>query len=156
MSFGYASGLDHAQVIPLNILVETIQVLVVYPLFALSWRQLIKLSTLQPFVTRMHRAAECRGGAVRRFSIVGRFVFLFVPFWMAGPVVGRSLVFDRLARLGKRRCRADIDLSHHWRVGLAAERAQRLGGNRQPLCTLCVVPCDCAHCCCDSFAEPAA
>jgi uncharacterized membrane protein len=88
MSFGYASGLGHAQVIPLNMLVETIQVLVVYPLFALSWRQLITLRRLQPFVTRMHRAAEFRGGAVRKYGIAGLFVFVFVPFWMTGPVVG--------------------------------------------------------------------
>ncbi len=88
MSFGYASGLGHAQVMPLNMLVETIQVLVVYPLFALSWRQLITLCTLQPFITRMHRAAEYRGGAVQKFGIVGLFVFVFLPFWMTGPVVG--------------------------------------------------------------------
>jgi uncharacterized membrane protein len=93
MSFGYASGLGHAQVIPLNMLVETIQVLVVYPLFALSWRQLITLRTLQPFLTRMHRAAEFRGGAVRKFGIVGLFVFVFVPFWMTGPVVGAIIGF---------------------------------------------------------------
>lgn len=93
MSFGYASGLGHAQVIPLNMLVETIQVLVVYPLFALSWRQLIRLRTLQPYLTRMHRAAESRGGAVRRFGIVGLFVFVFVPFWMTGPVVGAIIGF---------------------------------------------------------------
>lgn len=93
MSFGYASGLDHAQVIPLNMLVETIQVLVVYPLFALSWRQLIKLRTLQPFITRMHHAAEFRGGAVRKFGIIGLFVFVFVPFWMTGPVVGAIIGF---------------------------------------------------------------
>ncbi len=93
MPFGYASGLGHAQVIPLNMLVETIQVLVVYPLFALSWRQLIKLRRLQPFVTRLHRAAEFRGGAVRKFGIVGLFVFVFVPFWMTGPVVGAIIGF---------------------------------------------------------------
>lgn len=93
MSFGYASGLGHVQVIPLNMLVETIQVLVVYPLFALSWRQLIRLRRLQPFVTRMHRAAEFRGGAVRKFGIVGLFVFVFVPFWMTGPVVGAIIGF---------------------------------------------------------------
>ena len=93
MSFGYASGLGHAQVVPLNMLVETIQVLVVYPLFALSWRQLIRLRRLQPFVTRMHHAAESRGGAVRKFGIVGLFVFVFVPFWMTGPVVGAIIGF---------------------------------------------------------------
>lgn len=93
MSFGYASGFGHAQVIPLNMLVETIQVLVVYPLFALSWRQLITLRTLQPFVTRMHRAAESHGGAVRKYGIAGLFVFVLVPFWMTGPVVGAIIGF---------------------------------------------------------------
>jgi hypothetical protein len=33
LSFGYASGFGHAQVVPLNMLVETIQVLIVYPMF---------------------------------------------------------------------------------------------------------------------------
>jgi uncharacterized membrane protein len=88
MSFGYASGLGHAQVIALNMLVETIQVLVVYPLFVLSWQQLIQLRTFQPFLTRMHQAARFRSGSVRKFGIAGLFVFVFVPFWMTGPVVG--------------------------------------------------------------------
>lgn len=93
MSFGYASGFGHAQVVPLNMLVETIQVLVVYPLFALSWRQLIRAPRLQPVLMRMHRAAESGGGVVRKFGIVGLFVFVFVPFWMTGPVVGAILGF---------------------------------------------------------------
>ena len=93
MSFGYARGFGHAQVVPLNMLVETIQVLVVYPLFALSWRQLIRVPRLQPMLVRMRRAAESGGGAVRKFGIVGLFVFVFVPFWMTGPVVGAILGF---------------------------------------------------------------
>lgn len=93
MSFGYASGLGHAQVIPLNMLVETVQVLVVYPLFVLSWRQLIRSPRLKRFVTRMHAAAELRGGVVRKFGIAGLFVFVFAPFWMTGPVVGAIIGF---------------------------------------------------------------
>jgi len=93
MTFGYASDFSHAQVVPLNMLVETIQVMVVYPLFALSWRQLIKLRSLQSFVTRMHRAAESRRGMVRKFGVVGLLVFVFVPFWMTGPVVGAIIGF---------------------------------------------------------------
>ena len=58
MSFGYASGFGHVQVVPLNILIETIQVLVVYPLFVLSSRHLIRLHALQPFITRVQHAAE--------------------------------------------------------------------------------------------------
>ena len=93
MSFGYASGFGHAQVVPLNILIETIQVLVVYPLFVQSARHLIRLRTLEPFVTRMQRAAESRGGMVRKFGIAGLFVFVFAPFWMTGPVVGAIIGF---------------------------------------------------------------
>ncbi|HEY9146532.1 MAG TPA: small multi-drug export protein [Thiobacillus sp.] len=93
MSFGYANGFDHTHVVPLNILIETIQVLVIYPLFVLSTRQLIKLRTLQPFITRIHRAAESRGGMVRKFGIAGLFVFVFAPFWMTGPVVGAIIGF---------------------------------------------------------------
>lgn len=93
MSFGYASGLGHAQVIPLNMLVETVQVLVVYPLFALSWRQLIRLRSLQPFVVRLHAAAKSRGGPVQKFGVAGLFVFVFTPFWMTGPVVGAIIGF---------------------------------------------------------------
>lgn len=93
MTFGYASGFGHLQVIPLNMLIETIQVLVVYPLFALGWRQLIKWKSLQSFVTRMHLAAESRSGMVRRFGVIGLFVFVFVPFWMTGPVVGAIIGF---------------------------------------------------------------
>jgi uncharacterized membrane protein len=93
MSFGYASGLGHAQVVPLNILIETIQVLVIYPLFVQSTRHLIKLRTLEPFITRIHHAAESGGGMVRKFGIAGLFVFVFAPFWMTGPVVGAIIGF---------------------------------------------------------------
>ena len=93
MSFGYASGLGHAQVVPLNILIESIQVLVVYPLFVQSTRQLITLRTLQPFIARMQHAAETHGGTVRKFGIAGLFAFVFVPFWMTGPVVGAIIGF---------------------------------------------------------------
>ena len=93
MSFGYASGLGHAQVIPLSMLVETIKVLVVYPLFVLSWRHLITLRRLQSFVTRLHHAAESGGRAVRKYGIVGLFVFVFMPLWMTGPVVGAIIGF---------------------------------------------------------------
>lgn len=93
MTFGYASGLGHVQVVPLNMLVETIHVLVVYPVFALSWRQLITLRSLQPYLARIHRGAIARSGMARRFGIAGLFFFVFTPFWMTGPVVGAIIGF---------------------------------------------------------------
>ncbi|MBM3391445.1 MAG: small multi-drug export protein [Betaproteobacteria bacterium] len=93
MSFGYASGMTHLQVVPLNMLVETLHVLVFYPLFVLGWRHLLDLPALKSFVARMHEAAELRGGLVRKFGIAGLIVFVFVPFWMTGPVVGAIIGF---------------------------------------------------------------
>ena len=93
MSFGYASGMSHLQVVPLNMLVETLHVLVVYPLFVLIWRHLLDLPALKSFVARMHEAAASRGGMVRKFGIAGLIVFVFVPFWMTGPVVGSIIGF---------------------------------------------------------------
>lgn len=93
MTFGYASGMTHLQVVPLNMLVETLHVLVFYPLFALSWQHLFDLPALKSFVARMHEAAELRGGMVRKFGIAGLMVFVFVPFWMTGPVVGSIIGF---------------------------------------------------------------
>ncbi len=93
MSFGYASGMSHLQVVPLNMLVETLHVLVFYPLFVLGWRHLLDLPALKSFVARMHEAAESRGGLVRKFGIAGLLVFVFVPFWMTGPVVGSIIGF---------------------------------------------------------------
>lgn len=93
MSIGYASGLTHAQVIPLNMLLETIQVLVIYPLFVLSIQNLLDLPRLRTVVSRMRITAEANRGTVHKFGIVGLFVFVFIPFWLTGPVAGSVIGF---------------------------------------------------------------
>lgn len=93
MSFGYANGLDHAVVIGSNVLVETIQVLVLYPLFALSWRNLVDVRRLRRVLVEMRRSAEASRPRVARYGMVGLFVFVFLPFWMTGPVVGSIIGF---------------------------------------------------------------
>ncbi len=81
MSFGYASGLQPSSVITSSVLVETIQVLVIYPLFVLSWKSLVD-------ARRMLRKTW-----VARYGMVGLFAFVFLPFWMTGPVVGSVIGF---------------------------------------------------------------
>lgn len=41
ISVGYTMGLDHIVVVTVNMLIETILVLLFYPLFVLSWRRLL-------------------------------------------------------------------------------------------------------------------
>jgi uncharacterized membrane protein len=93
MSFGYASGLGHSQVIPLNMLVESIHVLIVFPLFVLSWRKLVRMRILTRYFEHIHHSASTHSDVVRRFGIAGLFFFVFVPFWMTGPVVGSIIGF---------------------------------------------------------------
>lgn len=93
MSFGIARGLAPLELIVLNLAVEAAQVLVVFPLFVLGWQQLIDVRRIAPQLERLRAAAESGRGRVRRFGILGLFVFVFMPFWMTGPVVGAILGF---------------------------------------------------------------
>jgi uncharacterized membrane protein len=91
MSYGYAAGLGHLEVLLCNLVVETAQVLVVYPLFALAWDRLIDTQRLQPLLDRVRVAAESGRRGLRSAGIAGLFVFVFMPFWMTGPVVGAAI-----------------------------------------------------------------
>jgi len=93
MSFGYASGLGHAVVIPANMLIETIQVFIVFPLFVFSWTHLLEIRALKAFMSRMQKIAETRREVIRSYGIVARFLFVFTPFWMTGPAVGSIVGF---------------------------------------------------------------
>lgn len=93
MSYGIARDLGMPEVVLVNVFVETAQVLVVYPLFVLGWQELIDTRRIAPMLERLHAAAESGRGGVRRFGIAGLFVFVFMPFWMTGPVVGAIIGF---------------------------------------------------------------
>ncbi|MCP5518074.1 MAG: small multi-drug export protein [Verrucomicrobiales bacterium] len=93
MSLGYAAGLEHTVVVPANLLIESIQVLVLYPLFVLSWQHLIEIRALRNAMRRMRLTAERYEERLRRYGLAGLFVFVCTPFVMTGPVVGAVLGF---------------------------------------------------------------
>jgi uncharacterized membrane protein len=93
MAFGYSLALGHATVICVSMTVETIMVLLVYPLFVFSWRHLLVINWLRDTLERTREAAEARKSWVQRYGIIGLFVFVWFPFWMTGPVVGCVIGF---------------------------------------------------------------
>ncbi len=93
MAFGYSLGLGHSTVIPICIIIETILVLIFYPLFVLSWRHLLVVNWLKNIFERTRKTAEAQRGKVQRYGIIGLFVFVWFPFWMTGPVVGCVIGF---------------------------------------------------------------
>ena len=93
MAFGYSLGLKHTTVIPVCMVVETILVLLVDPLFVFSWRRLLVLRWLRTMFDRMIESAEAHMEVVRKYGILGLFVFVWFPFWMTGPVIGCVIGF---------------------------------------------------------------
>jgi uncharacterized membrane protein len=91
MSIGYAAGYGHAIVIPVNIWVETVMVLLFYPVFVFSMRKLVEFPRLKRYLDRTQTAAEHHHDKVRRYGIAGLFLFVWFPFWMTGPVVGSAI-----------------------------------------------------------------
>jgi uncharacterized membrane protein len=91
MSIGYTAGYGHALVVPVNMWVETVVVLLFYPVFVLSMRKLVEFPRLKRYLERTQAAAERHHDMVRRYGIVGLFVFVWFPFWMTGPVVGSAI-----------------------------------------------------------------
>jgi uncharacterized membrane protein len=93
IAFGYSMGLGYSTVIPFCVIIETILVLIFYPLFVFSWRHLLVIKRLKNIFERIRKVAETRKDTVRRYGIAGLFVFVWFPFWMTGPVVGCVIGF---------------------------------------------------------------
>jgi uncharacterized membrane protein len=91
MSVGYANGFGHALVIPVVMWVETVLVLLFYPVFVFSLLKLVEFPRLKYFLDRTHAAAERNHDRVRRYGVPGLFLFVWFPFWMTGPVLGSAV-----------------------------------------------------------------
>jgi uncharacterized membrane protein len=88
IQLGYEFDLSDRMVIFTSIILETIHVLIFYPLFVFSWRHLLTFKWLDKSFGRVHRAAEANKGKIQRYGIIGLFVFVCFPLWMTGPTVG--------------------------------------------------------------------
>ena len=93
MAFGYSMGIERLTTIAICIIVETIFMLIFYPLFVFSWRHLLAFKWLKKRFERIRKAAEAREGIVRKYGIAGLFVFVCLPFSMTGPAVGSVIGF---------------------------------------------------------------
>ena len=93
MTYGYSEELKHSTVIPICIVLETIYVLVFYPLFVFSWRHLLVIKWLKNVFKRTQMAAETHKDKVQKYGVIGLFVFVWFPFWMTGPLVGSVIGF---------------------------------------------------------------
>jgi uncharacterized membrane protein len=93
LACGYALDLWHPTVIFVCMIVETVSVLIFYPLFVFSWRHLLVIKRLKNSFERIHKAAEANQAKIQRYGIIGLFIFVWFPFWMTGAMVGSVIGF---------------------------------------------------------------
>jgi len=93
LSFGYAADLPHLVVISTNVLTEIILVSYLYPLFVFSFNGILKVKILETFFNEIKSKKELHQKKLNKYGKFGLFIFVFIPFWMTGPIVGSIIGF---------------------------------------------------------------
>ncbi len=93
LSFGYASELSHFVVITTNIITEAILVAIIYPLFVFSFKGILKIKVLENFFNEVQSKKQLHQEKFDKYGKFGLFFFVFIPFWMTGPIVGAIIGF---------------------------------------------------------------
>ncbi len=90
LSIGISSQMDTTLLIAFNLFIESIMVLILYPLFVLSWKSLhvVSYAPLNNFLKRAQASAEKYQPLIKKYGIIGLIFFVLTPFAMTGPVVG--------------------------------------------------------------------
>ncbi|MEA3433263.1 MAG: small multi-drug export protein [Campylobacterota bacterium] len=90
LSIGISSQMDTTLLIAFNLFIESIMVLIFYPLFVLSWKSLhvVSYAPLSDFLKRSQKSAEKYQPLIKKYGILGLVFFVLTPFAMTGPVVG--------------------------------------------------------------------
>ena len=95
LSIGIASQIDALTLILFNFYIESIMVLILYPIFAMSWDNLEKVSytPLKEFLQKSHKSAIKHEPTIKKYGSIGLIIFVLTPFAMTGPVVGSFVGF---------------------------------------------------------------
>ena len=93
ISYGYAVGFSDLAIVLMNIFIEFIMILIIYPLFVLSWNKSVKIELLHKFFISIEEQKMKYKTFFERYGKYGLFIFVWFPFWMTGPVVGSIIGF---------------------------------------------------------------
>ena len=95
LSIGISSQMDTAVLVGLNFFIESVMVLILYPLFVLSWKKidLISYAPLRKFLAKSKKNAHTYEPVIKRYGVLGLILFVLTPFAMTGPVVGSFVGF---------------------------------------------------------------
>lgn len=83
ISYGYTASFSDLVIIISNMIIEFIIVMLIYPIFVLSWNNSYDIKFLKNITDIVQKQRE-------KYKF---FLFVWFPFWMTGPVIGSILGF---------------------------------------------------------------
>ncbi len=93
ISYGYTVEFSDGIIIFMNMMIEFIMVMLIYPLFVLSWNKSLHIGFLRHFFISVKRQKIKYKSFFQKYGIYGLFIFVWFPFWMTGPIVGAIIGF---------------------------------------------------------------
>jgi uncharacterized membrane protein len=93
ISYGFSVGFGDGLIILVNIAIELITVLLVYPLFVFSWKRSLEIRGFKDFFATVKALRVKHSVFFGKYGRYGLFLFVWFPFWMTGPVVGSIIGF---------------------------------------------------------------
>lgn len=95
LSIGVASQMNTTFLVLFNFFIESIMVLILYPLFIFSWNKLdfVSYPPLNRYLERSKINAHKYEPFIKRYGVIGLILFVLTPFAMTGPVAGSFVGF---------------------------------------------------------------
>lgn len=93
ISYGFTVEFSDGVIIFMNMMIEFIMVMIIYPLFVLSWNKSLSIEFLKDFFTNVETQRLKYKDYFEKYGKYGLFIFVWFPFWMTGPIVGAIIGF---------------------------------------------------------------
>lgn len=93
ISYGFTAEFSDTLIIIANMLIEFITVMLIYPIFVLSWEKSMDIKMFRTFFAKVKEQRVKYNDLFNKYGVYGLFLFVWFPFWMTGPVVGSLIGF---------------------------------------------------------------
>ncbi|MCK4974525.1 MAG: small multi-drug export protein [Sulfurimonas sp.] len=93
ISFGFTAHFSDITIMLINMFIEFLTVMLIYPLFVLSWEKSLDIKILRTFFIKVREQRVKYKDLFDKYGVYGLFIFVWFPFWMTGPVVGSLIGF---------------------------------------------------------------
>jgi uncharacterized membrane protein len=88
ISFGFTAHFSDITIMLINMFIEFLTVMLIYPLFVLSWENSLDIKMFRTFFIKVKQQRIKYKDLFDKYGKYGLFLFVWFPFWMTGPVVG--------------------------------------------------------------------